>query len=51
MKNLWREKRAEKYLSEDATKVLTHAFVVTSHLDHRNSQLYGIPKYQHDRMF
>ena len=41
--------RAEKYLSEDATKVLTHA-LVTFHLDHGNSRLYGIPKYQHDRI-
>ena len=43
---LYSIRQMEKYLSEDATKVLVHAFV-TSHLDYCNSLLYGIPKYQH----
>ena len=33
----------KNFLSEDATKTLMHAFV-TSHIDHCNSLLYGIPK-------
>ena len=38
-----------KFFSEDSTKTLIHAFV-TSHLDYCNSLLYGIPKYQLDRL-
>ena len=38
-----------KFLSEDSTKTLIHAFV-TSHLDYCDSFLYGIPKYQLDRL-
>ena len=35
--------------SPETTKTLVHAFV-TSHLDHWNSRLYGVPKYQSDRL-
>ena len=38
-----------KYLSEESTKILIHAFV-TSHLNYCNSLLKGIPQYQIDRL-
>ena len=38
-----------KFLAEESTKSLVHAFV-TSHLDYCNLLLYGIPKYQCDRL-
>ena len=43
-RGLYSIRQIRKYLSEDATKVVVHAFV-TSHLDYCNSLLYGIPKY------
>ena len=43
-RGLYSIRQIRKYLSEDATKVVAHAFV-TSHLDYCNSLLYGIPKY------
>ena len=42
-------KQIRKFLSADSTKTLVHAFV-TSHLDYCNSLLYGISKYQVDRL-
>jgi hypothetical protein len=37
------------FLTEDSTKILVHAFI-RSHIDYCNSLLYGIPKYQLDRL-
>ena len=47
--SLYNIRQVRKYLSEDSTKTLIHAFV-TSHLDYRNSLLYGLPQYQYDRL-
>ena len=46
---LYKIKQIRKFLSADSTKTLVHAFV-TSHLDYCNSLLYGISKYQVDRL-
>ena len=48
-RGLYSIKQIRKYLSEEATKVLIHAFV-TSHLDYCNSLLCGIPQYQYSRL-
>ena len=48
-RGLYNIRQIRKFLSEDSTKTLIHAFV-TSHLDYSNSLLYGIPKYQLDRL-
>ena len=48
-RGLYSIKQIRKYLSQDATKVLIHAFV-TSHLDYCNSLLCGIPQYQYSRL-
>ena len=48
-RGLYRIRRIRKYLSEESTKTLIHAFA-TSHLDYCNSQLYGTPQYQMDRL-
>ena len=42
-------KQIRKFLSEEATVTLIHAFV-TSHLDYCNFLLYGVPKCQIDRL-
>ena len=42
-------KQTRKYLTNDSTKILIHAFV-TSHIDYCNSLLYGVPNYQLDRL-
>jgi hypothetical protein len=47
--NLYRISRIRKYLNRNQTKTLIHA-LVTSKLDHHNSLLYGIPKYQTDKL-
>ena len=46
---LYEIKQIRKFLSKKATVTLIHAFV-TSHLDHCNSLLYGVPKCQIDRL-
>ena len=48
-RGLYNIRQIRKFLSEDSTKTLIHAFV-TFHLDYCNSLLYGIPKYQLDRL-
>ena len=48
-RGLYNIRQIRKFLSEDSTKTLIHAFV-TSHLDYCNSLLYGTPKYQLDRL-
>ena len=48
-RGLYSIRQIRKYLSGGATKVLVHAFV-TSLLDYCNSLLFGIPKYEHDRL-
>ena len=42
-------KQIRKYLTEDSTRILVHAFI-TSHIDYCNSLLDGIPKYQVNRL-
>lgn len=46
-RDLYTIRQIRKFISEESTKTLVHAFV-TSHLDYCNSLLYGIPKYQCD---
>ncbi len=48
-RSLYHIKQIRKYLTDGATKILVHAFI-TSHLDYCNSLLYGIPKYQLNRL-
>ena len=48
-RGLYNIRQVRKYLSDDSTKTLIHAFV-TSHLDYRNSFLYGPAQYQYDRL-
>jgi hypothetical protein len=48
-RSLYHIKQIRKYLTDDATKILVHKFI-TSHLDYCNSLLYGIPKYQLNRL-
>ena len=47
--SLYHIKQIRKYLTEDSTKILVHAFI-TSHIDYCNSLLYGIPKHQINRL-
>ena len=42
-------RQLRKFLNPASTKTLVHAFV-TSHLDYCNSLLFGVPKYQIDRL-
>ena len=42
-------RHTRKFLAEESTKSLVHAFV-TSHLDYSNSLLYGMPKNECDRL-
>ena len=48
-RSLYHIKQIRKYLTEDSTRILVHAFI-TSHIDYCNSLLYGIPKYQVNRL-
>ena len=46
---LYKIRQIRKFLSPESTKTLVHAFV-TSHLEYCNSLLFGVPKYQTDRL-
>ena len=46
---LYHIKQIRKYLTEDAAKISVHGFI-TFRLDYCNSLLYGIPKYQLNRL-
>lgn len=46
---LYKIRQIRKFLSPESTKTLVHAFV-TSHLDYCNALLFGVPKYQTDRL-
>ena len=46
---LYKIRQLRKFLNPESTKTLAHAFV-TSHLDYCNSLLFGVPKYQIDRL-
>lgn len=48
-RGLYKIRQIRKFLTEDATKTLIHAFM-TSHLDYCNSLFYGVPQYQMDRL-
>ena len=48
-RGLYNIRQVRKYLSEDSSMTLIHAFV-TSRLHYRNSFLYGLPQYQYDRL-
>jgi hypothetical protein len=41
-RSLYHIKQIRKFLTEDSTKILVHAYI-TSHMDYCNSLLYGIP--------
>ena len=46
---LYKIRQIRKFLNPESTKTLVHSFV-TSHLDYCNSLLFGVPKYQIDRL-
>ena len=47
--HLYNIRQIRKFLSQETTKTLVHAFV-TSHLDYCNSLLFGIPQCQFQRL-
>ena len=47
--SLYNIRQIGKFLTEESTKTLIHAFV-TSLVDYCNSLLYGLPKYQYERL-
>ena len=46
---MYKIRQIRKFLNPESTKTLVHSFV-TSHLDYCNSLLFGVPKYQIDRL-
>ena len=48
-RSLYNSRQIRKFLSQETTKTLVHAFV-TSHLDYCNSLLFGIPQCQFQRL-
>ena len=48
-RGLYKIRQIRKYLTPESTKTLLHV-LVTSHLDYCNSLLFGLPKYQLDRL-
>ena len=48
-RGLYNIRQIRKFLTVQSTKTLIHAFV-SSHLDYCNALLFGLPKYQFDRL-
>ena len=48
-RGLYNVRQIRKFLTAQSTKTLIHAFV-SSHLDYCNALLFGLPKYQIDRL-
>ena len=48
-RGLYNIRQIRKFLTVQSTKTLIHAFV-SSHLDYCNALLFGLPKYQLDRL-
>ena len=48
-RGLYNIRQIRKFLTVESTKTLIHAFV-SSHLDYCNALLFGLPKYQLDRL-
>ena len=48
-RGLYNTRQIRKFLTVQSTKTLIHAFV-SSHLDYCNALLFGLPKYQLDRL-
>ena len=48
-RGLYNIKQIRKFLTVQSTKTLAHAFI-SSHLDYCNALLFGLPKYQLDRL-
>ena len=48
-RGLYNIRQIRKFLTVQSTKTLVHAFI-SSHLDYCNALLFGLPKYQLDRL-